>query len=200
MTVVWSQEIFLRCYGRLYTAFVSKRWKGRQWNEAQINQWVTKKRSWERWTPPVPAPCCTHPYCPFSSLPSSELTTTSPSDGVDGLLRLGRERHVRERLPARASGREAVWEGHLEAKTPGRVAWDSSLLSLRRIHHHWTPGFLVSLETLSTCVGVQVGRVKISFISYKKNSPHCKVPAGARTPPPTMYVPLVISHEGFTAF
>ena len=76
--------------------------------EAQINQWLTKKRSWERWTPPVPAPYCTHPYCPISSLPSSELTTTSPSDGVDGLLRLGRERHVRERLPARASGREAV--------------------------------------------------------------------------------------------
>lgn len=76
--------------------------------EAQINQQLTKKRSWERWTPPVPAPYCTHPYCPFSSLPSSELTTTSPSDGVDGLLRLGRERHVRERLPARASGREAV--------------------------------------------------------------------------------------------
>lgn len=90
--------------------------------------------------------------------------------------------------------------GHLEATMPGRDARDSNLLSLRRLHHHWTPGFLVSLETLSTCVGVKVGRVRISFISYKKNRPLCKVPAGAEASPPTVYVPLTISHEGFIAF
>lgn len=168
---------------------------------AQINKRVTKKRSWERWTPPISPPYCTHPSYPFSSLLSTELTTTSPSDGTDRLFHLGRERRVRESLPARALRREAVWEGHLEAKTPGRVAWDSSLLSPRRIHHHhWTPGFLVSLETLSTCVGVKVGRVKISFISYKKNSPVARCLQEQRASPPTVYVLLAIFHEGFMAF
>ena len=150
------------------------------------------------------------PSCPTSLLHPTPLSQGGPSaywthrhqpfDVMYRLFRLCRERHVWESLPGRASRREAVWEGHLEAKTPGRVARDSSLLSLRRIHHHWTPGFLVSLETLSTCVGVKVGRVRISFISYKKNSPLCKVLAGAKASPPTIYVLLTIPHEGFTAF
>lgn len=133
---------------------------------------------------------------PGGGLPT-ECTTASPSDVISCLWR---ERHVRESLPGRASRREAVGGGNVEARTPGRVACNSSLLSPSRIHHHWTPGFLVSLEMLSTRVGVKVGRVKISFISYKKNSPLCKVPAGAKASPPTIYAPLAISHEGFTAF
>ena len=168
--------------------------------DAQMRRWVTKGQSGESQSPPVPPAYGTHPSCPFRNLLSIELTTPSPSDVTDRLSRLGRERHVREGLPGRASGREAVWDGPLEAKKPGRVASDSSLLSLGRSHHRWTPGFLVSLETLSTGVGVKVGRVKISFISSKKKSPLCKVPAGAKTSPHAVYVPVAISHESFTAF
>lgn len=139
------------------------------------------------------------PLIPRGLLPT-ELTTTSPSVVKDSLFPLWRERHARESLSGRASRKEGVWKGHLGAKTPGSVAWDSSLLSPRRIHHHWTPGFLVSLETLSTCVGVKVGRVKISFISYKKNSPLHKVTAGAEAASPSLYVPSAISRQGYTAF
>lgn len=172
--------------------------KGGNETDAQINRWprkdLGKDGTFLSHLPMTPTPLSQGGLLP------TELTTTNPSDAMYRLFRLWRERHVRESLPGRASRREAVWEGHLEAKTPGRAARDSSLLSLRRIHHHWTPGFLVSLETLSTCVGVKVGRVRISFISYKKNSPLCKVPAGAKASPPTIYVVLTISQEGFTAF
>lgn len=116
-----------------------------------------------------PTPYCTHPSCcreAFCRLNSPHQPFWRNTQAIAS----GKG----ETCSRRASRREAVWEGHLEARSPGRVAWGSSLLSHRRMYHHWTQGFLVSLETLSTCVGVKVGRVKISFISYKKNSPLCK--------------------------
>lgn len=58
---------------------------------------------------------------------------------------------------------------------------------------------LVSLETLSTCVGVKVGRVKISFISFKKNSPLARC-RQRQKPLFLLHVPLAASREALRLF
>lgn len=162
--------------------------KGENETEEQINKWVTKKRSWDWWNPSIPPPHCTHPSCPRESWCLLNSPQPAPSGVIYRLFHCVREGRDLFKSAWKSLEKRACLRGALEAKTPGRVAWGPSLLSLRRIYHYWTLGFLVSLETLSTCVGVKVGRVKISFISYKKNSPLCKVAVGAKASPLLIYM------------
>lgn len=114
------------------------------------------------------------PRLSLGGLLPTELPTTRLSDVMHRLARLGRQRQSRESLPRTAKRKR----GCLRGASGSQDAWESC----RRLqpavsvveYHHWTPGFLVSLTTLSTCVGGTVGRVKISFISSKKNSPFAR--------------------------
>lgn len=92
-----------------------------------------------------------------------------------------------------------AWQGH-EERLSLRGPW--SLSPQPAISKENSPSLdsrLVSLETLSTCVGVKVGRVKISFISFKKNSPLARC-RQRQKPLFLLHVPLAASREALRLF
>ena len=124
MTVVWSSNPFLRCYGRLYRAFVSKRCRGRQRNGSRGKSMADKEKILGRMDPSCPSSL----FAPTLTVPSAAFRlVNSPRRALrmewTGYCIWEGGRHVREKTACKSLGRR----GCLRGASGSQDAWESCL-------------------------------------------------------------------------